>query len=98
MDFGAWEGIAWADVPKFELDAWAADFLHARPHGGESVAMLKTRTQKALHEISHAGQACLVVTHAGVIKTALANGDEAANYNESVGFGKWTELPLKNRT
>ena len=36
MDFGAWEGRDWNDIPRTELDAWAADFLHARPHGGAS--------------------------------------------------------------
>ncbi|MEM9058023.1 MAG: histidine phosphatase family protein, partial [Pseudomonadota bacterium] len=32
MDFGAWEGQPWADIPRTEIDAWALDFLDARPH------------------------------------------------------------------
>ena len=48
MDFGRWEGLPWSAVPRAELDAWAADLMHARPHGGESVAMLLARTRRAL--------------------------------------------------
>ena len=43
MDFGIWEGKQWSDLPRTELDAWADDLLHARPHGGESVAGFRTR-------------------------------------------------------
>ena len=43
FDFGTWEGVPWESIPRAELDAWAADFLHARPHGGESVQMLHER-------------------------------------------------------
>ncbi|MEM1086962.1 MAG: histidine phosphatase family protein, partial [Pseudomonadota bacterium] len=48
MDFGAWEGVAWDDIPRDEIDEWAEDILHARPHGGESVAMLRDRSRTAL--------------------------------------------------
>ena len=27
LDFGAWEGLAWSDIPRAALDAWAADPL-----------------------------------------------------------------------
>jgi alpha-ribazole phosphatase len=37
MDFGAWEMRAWDAIPRAEVDAWAADLLHYRPGGGESV-------------------------------------------------------------
>lgn len=43
IDFGTWEGVPWDAIPRAGLDAWAADLLHARPHGGESVAMLRDR-------------------------------------------------------
>jgi len=44
IDFGRWEGVAWDAVPRDEIDAWAADIEHGRPHGGESVRMLADRT------------------------------------------------------
>ncbi|MEL7454686.1 MAG: histidine phosphatase family protein, partial [Pseudomonadota bacterium] len=48
MNFGDWEGCLWSDIPRPQLDAWAADFLNARPHGGESVAIFRVRVGEAL--------------------------------------------------
>ncbi|MEM1404056.1 MAG: alpha-ribazole phosphatase family protein [Pseudomonadota bacterium] len=89
MDFGRWEGRPWADLPREELNAWAEDFMHARPHGGESVAMLRDRTSMALTEISRSelGNTALCVTHSGVIKAAMADGDQSSNYDLAVPFG-----------
>jgi alpha-ribazole phosphatase len=85
MDFGAWENVPWADIPRAELDAWAADLLHARPHGGESVADLRARVLPALRD--HAHPQTLVVTHHGVIKCArwLVMGDDA--WQSELKFG-----------
>lgn len=94
MDFGRWEGIAWRDIPRAELDAWAEDFLHARPHGGETVAMLRDRTLDALGEIKAVATPTLIVTHAGVIKAALATGDTSEDFNSQIGFGAFITLPL----
>lgn len=99
MDFGTWEGRPWADIPRAELDLWAADFLHARPHGGESVAMLTARTQAALADVDGAQDRVLIVTHAGVIKAALATGTTAAAYSATIGFGRFiTLIPPEPRT
>ncbi|GAA0294911.1 alpha-ribazole phosphatase family protein [Rhodovulum strictum] len=70
IDFGTWEGIAWDAVPRAELDAWAADFWHARPHGGESVAIFTARVAEALAGLG-AAQDWLAVTHAGLMRAAL---------------------------
>ena len=94
MDFGAWEGRPWDAIPREELDAWAADFLHARPHGGESVAMLLARTRRALDGCRAAGDT-LAVTHAGPIRAALVavSGDPAA-WQRPIGFGETVALAL----
>lgn len=88
MDFGAWEGQAWSSIARHELDAWALDFFHARPHGGESVAMLCDRTRPALSEWSASGEDTLIVTHAGVIKAALATGQTADDFAAQIDFGE----------
>jgi len=93
MDFGAWEELPWSEIPREELDAWAKDFMHARPHGGESVAMLRARTLDALAELRAARQPTLVVTHAGVIKAALSTGDSADHFRTEIGFGEFVVLP-----
>ncbi|NWG45917.1 MAG: alpha-ribazole phosphatase [Alphaproteobacteria bacterium] len=86
MDFGRWEGRPWADIPRAELDAWAADFLTARPHGGESVALLAARVAAALADLAGPGPVC-VVTHSGVIRAALAARDGPEGWRADIAFG-----------
>ena len=83
MDFGAWEGRPWDAIPRPDLDAWAADLMHARPHGGESVAMLAARTAEAMAACP-AHERIVVVTHAGPIRAALAAWDRAIGYGETI--------------
>lgn len=88
MDFGAWEGRPWSSIPMSELDAWDDDFLHARPHGGESVAMFMSRVEAALADWSARRETVAVVTHAGVIKVACSRSSELPrNFDASIGFG-----------
>ncbi len=92
MDFGAWEGLAWNEIPRAELDAWAADFWNARAHGGESVAQLQARTRAALAEYRAAPGHHLLVTHAGVIKAALATGPRAEDWPAALAFGEFVTI------
>jgi alpha-ribazole phosphatase len=84
MDFGRWEGRRWDDIPRSDLDDWAADLLHARPHGGESVAMLAERVTLALADYADA----LVVTHMGVIRAALSAHGHATPWEAKLAFGQ----------
>lgn len=90
MDFGAWETRAWSDIPRAELDAWAADFMDFRGHGGESVGQLRARVAKALNALP-AGD-CVIVTHMGCIKAArhLHGDPEAWDFKQA--FGSATPL------
>ncbi len=91
MDFGAWEGLAWEAIPRAELDAWADDLMHARPHGGESVAMLAARVGAALSSLD--GGDTLVVTHAGVVRAALARAGRPDPWSFKLDYGAWVTLP-----
>jgi len=94
MDFGAWEGRPWSQLPTAELEAWSQDFMHARPHGGESVAMLKDRAVDALADWSRRQECIAVVTHLGIIRVACAGaGVEAQHFAVSVDFGGIMALP-----
>ena len=93
FDFGTWEGVPWDDIPRQELDAWAADFFHARPHGGESVRMLHDRVGAAIAEYRRSGRSHVVVTHAGVIKAALARAGHPDGWKAVVEFGASIRLP-----
>ena len=93
MDFGAWEGRPWNAIPRAELDAWAADLLHARPHGGESVAMLARPHPPRARRAAAAAGDTLAVTHAGPIRAALfATGGDAAAWQRAIGFGETIAL------
>ena len=87
MDFGRWEMQPWGDLPRHELDAWANDFLDARPHGGESVAELTARTRAAISDLNTPDTHTLIVTHAGVIKAAFAALGGDHHYRSTVSYG-----------
>lgn len=92
MDFGTWEGRRWDDVPRDQLDAWSADFHHARPHGGESVTQLLARARAALDAVMAGPAPVLVVAHAGIIKAALAATGAADGWRAEIGFGQWLRV------
>ncbi len=71
--FGVWEGSRWDDIPRHEVDAWAADILGYVPQGGESARQLVQRVQHFLDEVAQLPQREIaVVAHAGSIRTLLA--------------------------
>lgn len=75
MDFGAWEMLAWAAIPREQLDHWGQAYTRVAPPKGETFTELHTRATEFLKElkIRHHGQDVIVVTHAGVIRALLAD-------------------------
>ncbi|HMW54494.1 MAG TPA: alpha-ribazole phosphatase family protein [Accumulibacter sp.] len=71
IDFGEWEGVAWEQIDRRLLDAWAADVLHFVTPGGESVAMLQARALDCVRSLR--GNHVALVTHAGVIRAMLGH-------------------------
>ena len=90
LDFGAWDGRAWAEISVEAIDAWCADFGSHRPGGGEPVAALLDRCAAFMAE---APPGCAVVGHAGWISAALwlqqaGNAPpQAASWPRAVGYG-----------
>lgn len=73
MDFGAWEQQRWDAIDRAQIDAWAANFEHARAHGGESVAQFEARVGAWFATLDVNRPATTwAVTHAGVIRTIAA--------------------------
>ncbi|NLF29709.1 MAG: alpha-ribazole phosphatase [Planctomycetes bacterium] len=94
MDFGHWEGRTWEDIGTESLDAWAADFLRFRGHGGESVEQFARRVRAALARHDSPDERVLIVCHAGVIRCALAgNADDPEAWTRPVPYGSvhWAE-------
>ena len=50
MDFGAWELRPWNEIPRAQIDAWAAAPMTYVPPGGESVVALRARVAAFLDE------------------------------------------------
>jgi len=98
MDFGAWEMRAWSQIPRAELDAWAAAPLTYVPPGGESVATVHARVAAFLNERCRpGGEDFAVVTHAGVLRIMvgyLKELDEAIWFNLQFGHGELTVLQV----
>lgn len=90
MDFGAWEGVPWSDIPRSDLDAWAADFMGYAGHGGESVAMLETRIRAALEATP---PDTIVVTHSGCIRAVCAILDLQQGWDTDTPFGGVVTIP-----
>lgn len=97
MDFGRWERTPWEVIPRDQIDAWRDDFMGAAPHGGESVRQLANRVEAALTDAVSRAAPVLVVTHAGVIKAALAAIGEPDAWNATTGFGQWRRIPWPGR-
>ncbi len=83
QDFGAWEGVAFADLPDLGALSTAELAAH-RPPGGESFADLCQRVAPALTALSQLGGRVAVVVHAGVIRTAV--GLALGNAEQGLAF------------
>ncbi|MEU0840267.1 bifunctional RNase H/acid phosphatase [Streptomyces sp. NPDC005962] len=73
-DFGAWEGLTFAEVRDRhpdDLDAWLASAKAAPTGGGESFATVARRVALSRDKLiaRHAGRTVLLVTHVTPIKT-----------------------------
>lgn len=97
LNFGHWEGRLWQQIPAAETKAWFADILNATPHGGESVCILRDRVHRALSACQAEPQHVVCVTHAGVIKAALAGADLTASgskiWGKEVNYGAVLSWP-----
>ncbi len=83
MHFGDWEGRRWDEIPRAELDAWAADVAGYAPPGGESPCDLQRRALDFVASLDV--PEAVIVTHAGVIRTLLAHW-------QGLPPERWTEL------
>ncbi|QNP63059.1 bifunctional RNase H/acid phosphatase [Streptomyces genisteinicus] len=75
-DFGAWEGLTFAEVRERyadDLDAWLASPKAAPTGGGESFATVARRVAAARERLlaAHRGRTTLLVTHVTPIKTLV---------------------------
>lgn len=71
VNFGHFEGIPWAQIPKSAIDAWTADFGKHRFGGVESANDVLLRVKSAFDDTRALSNSnVLWITHAGVIRAA----------------------------
>tara|TARA_Y100000814_G_scaffold125267_2_gene90357 strand:- start:2056 stop:2643 length:588 start_codon:yes stop_codon:yes gene_type:complete len=73
VNFGDWEGLAWDDINKFELNNWMENFVTISPPNGESFNQMYTRVRGFIKMLRNKKyNKILIVTHSGVIRCFLA--------------------------
>jgi ribonuclease H / adenosylcobalamin/alpha-ribazole phosphatase len=98
-DFGAWEGLTFAEVRErwpAEISAWLAD-PEVAPPGGESFTDVSARVTAALDGVlaARAGQTVLIVSHVTPIKmlvTAALLAPPAALYRMHLDVAALSEI------
>ena len=102
MNFGTWDGLAWADISVADIDAWCADFGAHEPGGGESVAQVLSRCRAVVNDFSAASEPTCLVAHAGWIsaliwlKTQLDVLPTSADWPLAVAYGSEHRFELKS--
>lgn len=101
IDFGDWEMRAWDAIGREQIDAWAADPLGFREHGGESVMMMAGRALAALEDALHDSTGALViVSHGGPLRALCGHlqGLPAQDWSRlDFGLGELRALPRPPR-
>jgi alpha-ribazole phosphatase len=102
MHFGAWEMQPWKDIPRSEIDAWAADLIRYRPGGGENVLEVAQRMQAFRDEMAMKEGEAIVICHAGTIRLLSARGASleeaalsAAGQAHAIDYGSVTIVDLQ---
>lgn len=74
IDFGDWELRDWDDIPRRDLDAWAAAPWAYRPPQGESAEAMCRRVLAALGDLLAAPPLhAVIVTHGGPLRVLLGH-------------------------
>ena len=100
VDFGHFEGLPWAKIPRAAMDAWMADFGNHRFGGAESANELLQRVKTVLDNTAALrAKHVLWITHAGVIRATglLVQGihrvDRAEQWPQAVvEFGEYKHI------
>ena len=94
LDFGEWEGKRWDDIPRADLDCWAADPLGFRAPGGESGAELIARVAEFCAELT---EDCAVVSHGGPLRvlSALLRGKTVDLFAPPQAIGTIAEIFIR---
>ena len=94
LDFGAWENRLWSDLPRAEVDPWAADYVDLAPPGGETFRALAARVDAFRRDLR--SPEAVIVTHGGVIRAWLslaAHQPLSESFAREVPYGACLPVP-----
>ena len=104
MDFGHWEGVPWADIPRAAVDAWTADFAYHRFGGKESANEVLARVACAWDALP-ADSVTLWIAHAGVaqacalLQQGIRHAARATDWPLSaLAYGAWNVMRSHDKT
>ncbi len=96
LDFGAWDGRPWRDIPQAQVDQWCQAFATHAPGGGEALQSLLDRAAAWTPVCDQA----VLVAHAGwmlarrwVHEHPQAPPQQAAEWPASPAYGALWRLP-----
>ncbi len=103
LDFGRWEMQPWDAIARADIDAWAADPVHYRPGGGESVLQMALRVAAFHAELRALRLArAVVLCHAGTMRLLRARqrglaplqmAQAAASAAHQIAYGELLFVP-----
>ena len=74
IHFGKWEGRAWNQIERCEIDAWVADIMGYATLGGESAHQVVLRVKDFLSDLTQLPQKNIaLIAHGGTIRAILAH-------------------------
>ncbi len=75
FNFGDWEGLSWEQIGQNKIEAWQNDLLHFTMPNGDNLKKFDYRVVQAWQQLvtQHQDTRLVLVTHAGVIRSILAN-------------------------
>ena len=102
LNFGDWENKKWTDIDPVQAKKWWDDFVDERAPNGETFRELSKRVMDFMDELKSKNlEKVGVVSHAGVIRTIVANLLDMPllkAFNLSYDFGKVTLVSIKGET
>jgi alpha-ribazole phosphatase len=92
LDFGQWEQLPWARIPREHSDPWAADTWNLAPPGGETERALWTRVASWYRTACPAPVSrCAIVAHGGplrVLRCLALNLSEQERWGWNLNWGE----------
>jgi len=98
LNFGDWEQLPWAQIPREHSDPWAADTWNLAPPGGETEQALWTRVAN-WYRTTACSQAsrCAVVAHGGslrILRCLILNRPVEDRWSWTLNWGEHARFEL----